>query len=61
MSYIDVAIPGLIGLVAVIRPQVMFYGSRAAPDPRKLNILRGIGAALLVAALIYLGIKIAAA
>jgi len=61
MSYIDVALPAIIGLVALIRPQVMFYGSRATPDPSKIRILRGVGAALLIAALIYLGIKIAAA
>jgi hypothetical protein len=61
MSYIDVAIPALIGLVAVVRPQVMFTGSRATADPRKLRMLRAIGAVLLAAALIYLGIKIAAA
>ena len=61
MSYLDVAIPALIGLVAVVRPEVMFYGSRATADPRKLRMLRGIGAVLLAAALIYLGIKIAAA
>jgi hypothetical protein len=60
MSYIDVAIPAIIGLVALIRPQLMFYGSRATPDEKKIRILRGIGVALIVAALIYLGIKLAA-
>jgi hypothetical protein len=61
MSYIDVAIPAVIGFVALVRPQVMFYGSRATPDARKIRLLRTIGAALIVAALIYLGIKMTGA
>jgi VIT1/CCC1 family predicted Fe2+/Mn2+ transporter len=60
MSYIDVAIPAIIGLVALVRPQLMFYGSRATPDEKKIRILRGVGVALIVAALIYLGIKLVA-
>jgi len=28
MSFIDVAIPAIIGLVALVRPQIMFYGGR---------------------------------
>src|SRR5438876_6012319 len=35
MSFIDVAIPAIIGLVALVRPQIMFYGSRATPDEKK--------------------------
>jgi hypothetical protein len=60
MSYIDVAIPAIIGLVALVRPQLMFYGSRATPDEKKIRLLRGVGVALIVAALIYLGIKLVA-
>ena len=60
MSYIDVAIPAIIGLVALVRPQLMFYGSRATPDEKKIRMLRGVGVALIVAALIYLGIKLVA-
>jgi VIT1/CCC1 family predicted Fe2+/Mn2+ transporter len=60
MSYIDVVIPAIIGLVALVRPQLMFYGSRATPDEKKIRILRGVGVALIVAALIYLGIKLVA-
>ena len=41
MSYIDVAIPAIIGLVALVRPQLMFYGSRATPDEKKIRVLRG--------------------
>jgi hypothetical protein len=60
MSYIDVVIPAIIGLVALVRPQLMFYGSRATPDEKKIRILRGVGVALIVTALIYLGIKLVA-
>jgi len=60
MSYIDVAIPAVIGLVALVRPQLMFYGSRATPDEKKIRMLRWLGVVLLVAALIYLSIKLAA-
>jgi hypothetical protein len=61
MSYIDVAIPTIIGLVALVRPQLMFYGSGATADEKKIRMMRSIGVVLLIAAAIYLGIKLAAA
>jgi hypothetical protein len=61
MSFIDVAIPAIIGLVALVRPQIMFYGSRATPNEKKIRLIRGIGVILLAAALSYLGIKLAVA
>ena len=61
MSFIDVAIPAIIGFVALLRPQIVFYGSRATPDEKKICLVRGIGVVLLVVAIIYLGIKLAAA
>src|SRR5262245_35806180 len=61
MSYIDVAIPAIIGLVALVRPQLMFYGSRATPDEKKIRMLRWVRVVLLLAAQIYLCIKLAAA
>ena len=61
MSYIDVAIPAIIGFVALVRPQIAFYGSRVTPDEKKIRLIRGIGAVLLVVAIIYLGIKLATA
>lgn len=61
MSFIDVAIPAIIGSVALIWPRVMFYGSRATPDDKRIRLIRGGGGLLLVAAIIYLGIKLAAA
>ena len=61
MSFIDVAIPAIIGLIALIRPQIMFSGRRATPSEKKIRLIRGIGVILLAAALIYLGIKLAVA
>lgn len=61
MSYIDVAIPAIIGFVALAWPNAMFYGSRATPDEKKLRLIRGGGVALLAAAAIYLVVKIAGA
>jgi len=61
MSFIDVAIPAIIGLIALVRPQIMFSGSRATPNEKKIRLIRGIGVILLAAAAIYLGIKLAVA
>ena len=61
MSFIDVAIPAIIGLVALVRPQIMFYGSRATPNEKTIRLIRGAGMVLLAVALIYLGIKLAVA
>ena len=61
MSFIDVAIPAIIGLVALVRPQIMFYGGRVPPNEKTIRLIRGAGVVLLAAALIYLGIKLAVA
>jgi VIT1/CCC1 family predicted Fe2+/Mn2+ transporter len=61
MSFIDVVLPAIIGLVALVRPQIMFYGSRATLNEKKIRVVRGVGVVLLAAALIYLGIKLVAA
>lgn len=61
MSFIDVAIPAIIGLVALVRPQIMFFGSRATPNEKKIRILRSVGLILLAAAVIYLFIKLSVA
>jgi hypothetical protein len=61
MSFIDVAIPAVIGLVALVWPNAMFAGSSATPDAKKIRLIRGVGVALLVAAAIYLVVKLAAA
>jgi hypothetical protein len=58
MSYIDVAIPAIIGFVALAWPNVL-CGSTATPDAKKIRLIRGAGVALLVAAAIYLLVKLA--
>lgn len=60
MSFIDVAIPVIAGFVLLVWPNVVFYGSRATVDEKKIRLMRGIGAVLLVVAIIYLGIRLAA-
>jgi hypothetical protein len=54
MSLIDVAIPGILGLVLLLWPQVMFFGAQASSDPKKLRLLRGLGVVLLLVAAVYL-------
>jgi hypothetical protein len=61
MSFIDVAIPAIIGVTALAWPTALFYGSHATPDARKIRLIRGAGALLLAAAAIYLAIKLAGA
>ena len=51
MSWIDVAIPGIIGLVVLLRPKVMFVGSRATATEKKIRVLRYVGGFLLLVAL----------
>jgi phosphate starvation-inducible membrane PsiE len=57
MSLIDVAIPGVIGLVLLLWPQAMFLGSRVGPTEKKIRMLRYSGALLLLVAAVYLVIK----
>jgi hypothetical protein len=59
MSFVDVAIPAFFGFVALVWPQAMFIGSSAIPDAKKLRMIRGGGVLLLIAAAIYLAIKLA--
>jgi len=59
MSFIDVAIPGVLGLLLLAWPQAVFLGSRATPTERKLRLLRYCGGALLAVSLLYLTIKLA--
>jgi hypothetical protein len=61
MSFIDVAIPGIIGLVLLIWPQSMFVGVQVSPDAKKIRLLRGAGALLLLVAAVYLAIRLAGA
>jgi hypothetical protein len=58
MSFIDVAIPGIVGLLLLGWPESMFYGSRVTPDQKKIRILRSLGVLLFLVAAIYLVIKL---
>jgi hypothetical protein len=60
MSFIDVAIPAIIGIVVLLWPKVLFVGSRAAPTEQKLRWIRYAGIALLFVAALYLVIKLVA-
>lgn len=61
MSLVDVAIPGIVGFVLLAWPQAMFSGSKVMPDAAKIRTIRIAGALLLVAASIYLTIKLVGA
>jgi hypothetical protein len=61
MSLVDVAIPGIIGLVLLVWPQPMFLGARVSPDAKKVRLLRWLGALLLLVAAGFLLIKAASA
>ena len=58
MSWIDVAIPGIIGLVVFLCPQAIFLGSRVVPTEQKLRFLRRSGVLLLLVAALFLVIKL---
>ena len=59
MSWIEVAIPTIIGLILSLRPKMMFVGSRVAPTEQKLRLLRRLGMLLLLVAALFLMIKLA--
>ena len=59
MSWIEVAIPAVIGLILSLRPSVMFVGSRVSPTEQKLRLLRRLGMLLLLVAAVFLMIKLA--
>ena len=61
MTYIDLLIPALAGLLLLVWPQTMFMGSKAKPDAKKLMMLRGLGVVLLLVAAVYLVIKLGSA
>ena len=61
MSFIDAAIPGIVGLVLLIWPQSMFVGAQVSPDAKKVRLLRGAGALLLFVAAVYLVVRLASA
>jgi len=58
MTYIDLVIPAVAGLLLLVWPQSMFMGSRIKPDARKILWLRSLGMVLLLVAVVYLVIKL---
>jgi hypothetical protein len=60
MSFVDIAIPAIIGIAMLLWPKVLFVGSRATPTEQKLRRTRYAGIALLSVAAVYLAIKLVA-
>jgi hypothetical protein len=56
MSYIDVAIPAVAGLLAWARPEMFL---RKPPDMRKLRLVRLFGILLLIVSAVYLAVRLA--
>lgn len=56
MTYIDVAIPAIAGLLALAWPQMFL---RKPPDASKVRLIRLIGVVLLVVAAGYLAMRLA--
>lgn len=62
MGWIDVAIPGGVGLLLILSPRLFSKPTGdAEKDASKAMKMRGAGALLLVAAGIYLFVKLASA
>jgi hypothetical protein len=57
MGCIDVAIPGVFGVVALLFPRAMLLND-PAPDPAKIATVRICGVVLLAVAGIYFLIKV---
>jgi hypothetical protein len=54
MGWVDVAIPGVIGLLLAVNPRWFFKPSgEPEKNARRVRMLRGIGFALLVVAGLY--------
>lgn len=58
MSLIDVAIPGMIGLLLLLWPQSIFMGSRVTPDAKKIRLVRTAGILLVLVATAYVAIAL---
>ena len=61
MSVIDIAIPAAVGLLLIAWPQCVFLGSKVTSDPKKIRLMRGLGAVLLLVAALFQGIRLAGA
>jgi hypothetical protein len=58
MSFIDAAIPAAFGLLLVIWPRLVFFGSRVIPDESKIRLVRRLGGVLLFIAGVFLVISL---
>lgn len=52
MLFINVAIPGIIGLVLALWPQSVFIESRVIPGPKDIWLLRSMGAVFVLVAVL---------
>ena len=59
MLFINVVIPGIIGLVLLLWPQSIFTGSRAIPDQKEIWLLRCMGVVLASVAVVNVVSKLA--
>ena len=57
-SFVDVAIPGVAGLLFSLWPRVAFFGSRVNPTEEKIRRTRYLGGCLLLIAAFYLLLKL---
>jgi len=58
MSWIDIAIPGVVGLILMIWPQSMFIGAKVEPDEKRIRLLKKCGVGLLCIAGVFLIVKL---
>jgi len=58
MSWIDIAIPGVVGLILMLWPQSMFVGAKVEPDKKRIRLLKKCGVGLLVIAGAFLIVKL---
>jgi len=58
MSWIDIAIPGVVGFILMIWPASMFIGAKVEPDEKRIRLLKKCGIALLAIAGVFLIVKL---
>lgn len=54
MSLFEAMIPGIVGVLLVLRPDSMFVGSRAQPTEAKIALLRKLGWVLLAISVLFM-------
>jgi len=58
MSWIDISIPGVVGLILMIWPQSMFIGAKVEPDAKRIRLLKKCGIGLVAIAGVFLIVKL---